>query len=740
MRKKWFTALCCVMAAGLIGAIGAFITPKTDVKAEETTSGAAAVSYTYYSNATVRGLMDGKGLTWVTKSAESLIKKQNGDILTSDGYGHTIKADTAYNENAGITIGVNGTTWYQTYGYPELNFCGCPGGAEMGFEGIPEEKIEVAKTPIFSVELGYQPKSYNNINDNYAAYHVDGKPFSAYLYAYGTDENGAAKQVSKEIKFGMGYFTTAIFDLSDSGLKYVKRFAVSSAWADLWRFIFDKGSESGYQYPDFYFANIKFGTAETAATETKFTADDNDVYFYNGGCLSGDLNSLDDAYYSKVYRAQIGYDGIAQGGYAYSTQRIFAGQYATLVFRNPVKASDYKYLDTSIIAWPQGAEDPFLAETSKEFTFKALRYDAATVDGENCVTVNANYKKIKNFRIPLADYADKNGFVTKIIFYYAGTEVERTAEEAKQYSINMAFRDFTLTNKEQTVGAVKTMNLLLNGKIETRFGVELKDETQKNNAYLSVKVGNEEERRLTFVDAEKSENGKYYFNIGVAAAQMTENISLKVITAVADSDTQNFTVRKYADYILKSESSSAELKKLITAMLDYGAYAQIYFGVNTENLANAGLHAEGENPLDGVEITQTVVKEGAATGLTVNSADMLLQSDNTLRVYFTAENAENYNITVKYNDGKDRTFKLEYAEADGRYFVDIPHIPAPMLGTEYEITFKATDDTTLTVKLSVYAYAGKVVASSESSQEKKNAAIALYLYGEAAEKYFEKAV
>lgn len=738
MRKKWFTALCCVMAAGLIGAIGAFITPKTDVKAEETTSGAAAVSYTYYSNATVRDLMGGKGLTWVTKSADSLIKRQNNDILTSDGYGHTIKADTAYNENAGITIGVNGTTWYQTYGYPELNFCGCPGGAEMGFEGIPEEKIEVAKTPIFSVELGYQPKSYNGINDNYAAYHVDKKPFSAYLYAYGTDENGAAKQVSKEIKFGMGYFTTAIFDLSGSGLKYVERFAVSSAWTDLFNFINDKGGKTaGYQYPDFYFANIKFGTAETAATETKFTADDNGVYFYNGGCLSGDLNSLDDVSYTKIYRAQIGYDGIAQGGYAYSTQRIFAGQYATLVFRNPVKASDYKYLDTSIIAWPQGAEDPFLAEMSKEFTFKALRYDAATVDGENCVTVNANYKKIKNFRIPLADYADDNGYVTKIVFYYAGTEAERTAEEAKKYSINMAFRDFTLTNAEQTVGAVKTMNLLLNGKIETRFGVELKDETQKNNAYLSVKVGNEEERRLTFADAEKSENGKYYFNIGIAAAQMTENIAVRVITADADSDIQNFTVRKYADYLLKKESSSAELKKLITAMLDYGAYAQVYFGVNTDKLANAGLHDDGKNPLDGVTISQSIKTEGSIDGLTDINADMFLQADNTLRLYFKTQNADAYNITVKYNDGKDRTFTLVYAEdkANGRYYVDIPHIPAPMLGTEYEITFKSAD-ATLKKTLSGYSYAATLIADN-STEARKNVAKALYLYGEAAANYFK---
>ena len=726
MRKKWLIVLCCVFVAGLIGASAATVLPVNGVKAEETEI------YTFPTDYIVgiSGWSGDKIAIGVESNNQDVWSDKATNIINSCDASKVIYTRDLVSENP-TTIRHNGKGLHYIFAGSKIEMVSKTPVIGDKFEiaenftfTLPDNKYSTWTNRTFKYEkpLSY---TYNGTawvsNNALVKFDVDGeittqliksgekatKPIDpekdGYLFM-GWEYNGSAFDFNTTISTDI----TLTANWVKSGYVWNAEFVQTSPWS---------GSGIGKQV-------VIVGTTNSDLFGKDAGFDD----------ITAQVKSLSAVTYKRGDKTENPTCIIHNGG---GVHYGFSGSVITDLSTTAVKGDEFTITkefyfalnNNKVESWTEKRAFNY-GETLKYTYDGSIWKKTFTVKFVSNDSVISTENVLEGLTVSAPELSKRDGYI------FTGWTLN-----GENYNFDTPVSaDIELVAQWEKFVAVKTMNLLLNGKIETRFGVELKDETQKNNAYLSVKVGNEEERRLTFADAEMSENGKYYFNIGIAAAQMTENIAVRVITADADSDVQNFTVRKYADYLLKKESSSAELKKLITAMLDYGAYAQIYFGVNTENLANAGLHADGKNPLDGVEITQTVVNEGSATGLTVNSADMLLQSDSTLRVYFTAENAEDYNITVKYNDGKDRTFKLEYAESDGKYFVDIPHIPAPMLGTEYEITFKAADGTALTVKLSAYAYAGKVASSSESSQEKKNAALGLYLYGEAAKKYFEKAV
>ena len=315
------------------------------------------------------------------------------------------------------------------------------------------------------------------------------------------------------------------------------------------------------------------------------------------------------------------------------------------------------------------------------------------------------------------------------------TEKENGTQIAKDTSLSTSqtlYAHWTYIEK-----AVKTMSVSLNGKIVVNLGVTLAS-NPNSDAYLSVTVGTNEGQQLKFSDIEKDANGKYYFEVDVAAAQMTEEIKVKAVYNDLTTKEQTFTVQKYAKYLLSLESSTDELKTLLKSMLDYGAYAQTYFNVNTDSLANAGIWGEESSPVKNTTVpTTNITTTGTATDLTIDSIDMFLQSDCTLRLYFKVNDISKYSAVLTYNDGVDHKFNLAMStDETAGYYVDIPHIPAPYLSKDYTITFTNTDDnTTCSVVVSAYAYISKVLSSENTTDAQKNVAKALYLYGESAKAY-----
>jgi hypothetical protein len=173
----------------------------------------------------------------------------------------------------------------------------------------------------------------------------------------------------------------------------------------------------------------------------------------------------------------------------------------------------------------------------------------------------------------------------------------------------------------------------------------------------------------------------------------SETTEYKIYMDGVATDDYSYSVAEYANTLLADTGSSAELKAVVKAMLNYGAYAQTYFaaknGTTAGDLANVGCeYTEAE--LNAANFgTGTVT--GATAGMT---ATLVLDTDTVIKIY---------------KDG------VLVAESEG--------ITADKLDT---------DVTVGGVTVSVLTLAGKIPASNANF---KNLANALPLYSAATEAY-----
>ncbi len=128
--------------------------------------------------------------------------------------------------------------------------------------------------------------------------------------------------------------------------------------------------------------------------------------------------------------------------------------------------------------------------------------------------------------------------------------------------------------------------------------MELSDKLllHKNVAYMQFRVPSGDsysQQRMFVSDAEvKKVGGKtyYVFKCKVAAKDMASEITAQIIDGNDAYNMYSYSVRDYAEYLLNNTENNREYEKaapLVTDMLNYGAAAQLYFGINTNDLANS---------------------------------------------------------------------------------------------------------------------------------------------------------
>ena len=222
----------------------------------------------------------------------------------------------------------------------------------------------------------------------------------------------------------------------------------------------------------------------------------------------------------------------------------------------------------------------------------------------------------------------------------------------------------------------------------------------------------------------------YKYTCEVAAKKMTEEIKAQVVAGDAVSKEYTYSVKDYADTILSDEATYEKEIPLVKAMLNYGAYAQTYFGYNTEALANAGLT---DTDVSGVTAATLngFAKEAQSNAIAgLAGASLILESETTLKLYFTLSDEANVS-SYTFSMGSET---LTPEKSGTYYYVAITNIDAMNLDTDY--TVKVTSGgTDLEVTYSPMTYCYNVLNGSYSD-ELKNVVRALYLYNSAANTYF----
>ena len=122
----------------------------------------------------------------------------------------------------------------------------------------------------------------------------------------------------------------------------------------------------------------------------------------------------------------------------------------------------------------------------------------------------------------------------------------------------------------------------------------------------------------------KTENNQYILSVKMAAAQMTDDITVSVVANDSVGGIFRHTIREYALTVL-NDPSLGQYHHLVKEMLHYGAVAQVYFHYRESDLADKGITGTGLQ-----EIPQT--------------------SDATYSVGGYADGVSLYGFTLSYRD------------------------------------------------------------------------------------------
>ncbi len=198
-------------------------------------------------------------------------------------------------------------------------------------------------------------------------------------------------------------------------------------------------------------------------------------------------------------------------------------------------------------------------------------------------------------------------------------------------------------------------------------------------------------------------NGHYVATASLAAAQMTAPITLDFVQDGANVQ-KTYTVRDYALAILNGEEYTAKTKTLVQHMLNYGAAAQAYFGIDTENPANAGqeLTYTAQFPAGYEEMAM----EGQISGVHFYGASLIFKSQIAVRYYFVADSVEGVTFTANGNTYTAST-------KNDMFYVEVPGIN-PQEYSDSIVLSAVKDDEALEVSYSPLNY---IIRMSEKGSD-----------------------
>lgn len=245
--------------------------------------------------------------------------------------------------------------------------------------------------------------------------------------------------------------------------------------------------------------------------------------------------------------------------------------------------------------------------------------------------------------------------------------------------------------------------------------------------YMSTTYNNENVKKITF---------------DTVPAKLTEKIKVSVIKS-DDTQTNMFSFST-SDYLYAlinctDKSIDANQKNIAKALLNYGAYSQIYFGVDTADLANKKLT---DNTVEKTD-SDTVIKsiQGQENGLFSNKdfeyigSSLVCDSSTDLKLYFvnksrlTMKQIENqYDISV----ANKNTHGFDVGTDGNILWIKVKDLRPNELEEMYSVRI-LSDDGSVIVEISPSVYIKKALLSEDVKLE--NLSKAMWMYGQAVKDY-----
>ena len=339
------------------------------------------------------------------------------------------------------------------------------------------------------------------------------------------------------------------------------------------------------------------------------------------------------------------------------------------------------------------------------------------------------------------------------VVYYSGTTVLNAAPTtAGDYTAaitvgtgdNTATAELAYTITRKNKAEFAGYSLGLNNRIALNIYLDIRDDVLTEGSPVmrlthydpdNVIVDEVEITADSFV--KDSNTGFYIFSIDVAAKEMADNIHCVLKNGEEILFEDDTSVKKAA----KIYFNSANEKPLVEAMLNYGAYSQLYFGYNTDDLANDFSKdsevQQFDTSVDDVTSIPYTCVEDAGCPIVFGQVNLVLESEVALNMYFTCTGEETITSVdlVKDLDGNPQGDVMFTEVGANKFKVTIYNIPAEYLGSEFTISINGK----YSVTYSPMSYCNRIIQPQENGGSKNDAmrslSCALYKYAQAAAAY-----
>ena len=243
-------------------------------------------------------------------------------------------------------------------------------------------------------------------------------------------------------------------------------------------------------------------------------------------------------------------------------------------------------------------------------------------------------------------------------------------------------------------------------------------------------------------------------NTKMVPAYITRSVTMKIVGSDGkESEGFTYSIYEYAKDYIKYATTETEYQKalpLVKAMLDYGAYSQLFFGVDASNLANYDRVSNLKLTEGNVERTScdsvfnAITNEATGTlgneELIYQNISLICESETSMKLYFQNKNnltldqiKEKYAIKVYDSEGNVIPDDGCEMQVEGDLFrIKIKNLGPVKLSSDYTVEF-TSEAGTQSGTVSPICYIKK--AMKQDDMNLQNLCKAMYLYNKATLEY-----
>jgi len=286
--------------------------------------------------------------------------------------------------------------------------------------------------------------------------------------------------------------------------------------------------------------------------------------------------------------------------------------------------------------------------------------------------------------------------------------------------------------------------VIINGNFDLKYYIDLSKEVANDtDAYIEFKVGD----RVQKVKQRETSNGHYVYTCEVPVAQIGDKVTATLYYKDKSYALTQYSVKDYLNTIVQNKDKKEEYGKaadIASAILNYGARAQLYFGYKTDSLVNSALSDAEIKKVDSIlaQDIKNAITNKESGNLENNDFkyygdSLVCKSDTGMKLYFENKNSlslkeieKKYDISVK--DCKKQVSK----SINGNMIcITINDLNATELDDNFvvQIINKQNSSQSMSVSTSPYIYIKKSMDSGNAKLI--NLCKAMYWYSQKAMEY-----